>query len=97
MKQVTQHNKTGEILIESLPIPALRAGHVLVKVRYSLISAGTEKASISQRKASLLEKAKKNPELVCSGVCTKTAKYSSDGYSCPVVISRSIFKMARAM
>jgi polar amino acid transport system substrate-binding protein len=64
MKQVTQHNKTGEIRIESLPISALKAGHVLVKVRYSLISAGTEKASISQRKASLLEKAKKNPELV---------------------------------
>ena len=64
MKQVTQHNKTGEIRIEALPIPALKAGHVLVKVRYSLISAGTEKASITQRKASLFEKAKKNPELV---------------------------------
>jgi len=64
MKQVTQHNKTGEIRIESLPIPALKAGHVLVKVRFSLISAGTEKASIIQRKASLFEKAKKNPELV---------------------------------
>lgn len=64
MKQVTQHNKTGEIRIETLPVPALKAGHVLVRVRTSLISAGTEKASISQRKASLLEKARKNPELV---------------------------------
>ncbi len=64
MKQVTQHNKTGEIRIDTVPLPALKPGHVLVQTRFSLISAGTEKASITQRKASLLEKARKHPELI---------------------------------
>lgn len=64
MKQVTQHNKTGEVRIEKVPIPALKPGFVLVKSRFSLISAGTERASINQRKASLLQKAKSQPELV---------------------------------
>jgi predicted dehydrogenase/threonine dehydrogenase-like Zn-dependent dehydrogenase len=64
MKQVTQHNKTGEVRVEEVPIPALKPGFVLVKTRYSLISAGTERAGINQRKASLLQRAKAQPELV---------------------------------
>ena len=64
MKQVTQHNKTGEVRVEEVPLPALKAGHLLVKTRYSVISAGTEKASITQRKSSLLQKARAHPELV---------------------------------
>ncbi|MBF8295594.1 MAG: oxidoreductase domain protein [Bacteroidetes bacterium] len=64
MKQVTQHNKTGELRVEQVPIPALKPGYVLVKTRFSLISAGTERASINQRKASLLQRAKSQPELV---------------------------------
>ncbi len=64
MKQVTQHNKTGDVRVEQVPVPALKSGHVLVKTRYSLISAGTERASITQRRASLLQRAKSQPELV---------------------------------
>lgn len=64
MKQVTQHNKTGEVRVEQVPIPALKPGFVLVKTRFSLISAGTERASINQRKASLLQQAKSQPQLV---------------------------------
>jgi predicted dehydrogenase/threonine dehydrogenase-like Zn-dependent dehydrogenase len=64
MKQVTQHNKTGDVRVEEVPIPALKPGFILVRTRYSLISAGTERASIRQRKASLLQKAQAQPELV---------------------------------
>ncbi|MBM4161863.1 MAG: zinc-binding dehydrogenase [Ignavibacteria bacterium] len=64
MKQVTQHNKTGEVRVEQVPVPAMKAGHLLVKTRFSVISAGTEKASVSQRKSSLLEKARAHPELI---------------------------------
>jgi predicted dehydrogenase/threonine dehydrogenase-like Zn-dependent dehydrogenase len=64
MKQVTQHNKTGEMRVENIPAPALRPGYVLVKTRYSLISAGTERASIIQRRSSLIQKAKSRPEIV---------------------------------
>lgn len=64
MKQVTQHNKTGTVRVAQVPPPALKAGHVLVQTAFSLISAGTERASISNRKASMLEKARSNPDLV---------------------------------
>jgi len=64
MKQVTQHMKSGEIRVESVPVPALKAGAVLVRARYSLISAGTERASVSSRKSSLVQRARKQPDLV---------------------------------
>lgn len=64
MKQVTQDTKSGEIRVEETPIPALKPGFVLVRTRFSFISPGTEKAGIAARKASLFEKARKNPELV---------------------------------
>lgn len=64
MKQVTQHMKSGEIRVESVPPPALRPAFVLVKTRYSLISAGTERASVSSRKSSLLQRARKQPDIV---------------------------------
>ncbi|MGH2567986.1 MAG: zinc-dependent alcohol dehydrogenase, partial [Bacteroidota bacterium] len=64
MKQVTQHNKTGEVKVESVPVPALKPGFVLVQVRCSLISAGTERASVATRKMSLWQRAKRQPELV---------------------------------
>ncbi|OGU64120.1 MAG: hypothetical protein A3C56_13665 [Ignavibacteria bacterium RIFCSPHIGHO2_02_FULL_56_12] len=64
MKQVVQYVKTGEIKLEELPIPALKEGHVLVQVRFSVISAGTERSSIAERSQSLLQRARKNPDLV---------------------------------
>ena len=64
MKQVTQHNKTGLVQVEQVPFPALKPGFVLVKTRYTLISAGTERASIIQRRSSLIARAKSQPDMV---------------------------------
>ncbi len=64
MKQVTQHMKSGEIRVQSVPVPALKPGTVLVRSRYSLISAGTERASVSSRKSSLIQRARKQPDMV---------------------------------
>ncbi|HEY4611989.1 MAG TPA: bi-domain-containing oxidoreductase [Bacteroidota bacterium] len=64
MKQVTQQNKSGEIRIEEVPLPAVKAGHVLVRVRCSVISAGTERTSVQLRKLSLWQRARRQPELV---------------------------------
>lgn len=64
MKQVTQQNKTGEIRVETVPPPALKPGHVLVQVRCSVISAGTERTSLETKKLSLWQRAKRQPELV---------------------------------
>jgi predicted dehydrogenase/threonine dehydrogenase-like Zn-dependent dehydrogenase len=64
MKQVTQHNRTGEIQVYNVPPPILKAGYVLVRTRYSVISAGTERASVASHQSSLLERTRKNPDLV---------------------------------
>lgn len=64
MKQLIQDFKNGELRIEEVPAPLLREGFILVKNAFSLISTGTEKSTIDTAKLSLLEKAKKRPDLV---------------------------------
>ena len=64
MKQVSQHVKSGAIVVEEVPPPALKAGHLLVQAHYSVISPGTERTAVSSRSGSMLTKAKKNPDLV---------------------------------
>jgi polar amino acid transport system substrate-binding protein len=64
MKQVVQNFRTGELKVEDLPPPALRAGGVLVETRYSLISAGTERSIVETAQSSLIGKARTRPDLV---------------------------------
>ncbi|MBL7127384.1 MAG: bi-domain-containing oxidoreductase [Ignavibacteria bacterium] len=64
MYQIIQYQKTGELFIEELPEPILKDGGILVQNVYSLISAGTERASVETAQASMLGKAKKRPDLV---------------------------------
>jgi polar amino acid transport system substrate-binding protein len=64
MFQVLQHQSSGDILVEDLPLPQCVAGGVLVHVHNSLISAGTERTSVSKAQSSLLERALKQPQEV---------------------------------
>lgn len=64
MKQLIQNFKTGDLYVDDVPVPAATDRMVLVKNHYSLISAGTERGTVSVGKASLLGKAKKRPDLV---------------------------------
>lgn len=64
MKQVIQNFKTGELFVDEVPLPSLSKGMVLVKNKFSLISAGTERSTVSVGKANLLGKAKQRPDLV---------------------------------
>jgi len=64
MLQVTQYQKTGEMLVAEAPWPPLRDGGVLVRTAFSLVSAGTERSSVETAQASLIGKAKKRPDLV---------------------------------
>jgi len=64
MKQVIQNFKTGELSVADVPSPALADGFVLVRNHYSLISAGTERSTVSTAQASLLSKARQRPDLV---------------------------------
>ena len=64
MKQVVQAVKGGRTRVADVPAPALRAGAVLVRTRWSLISAGTERLIIDLAGKSLLGKARARPDLV---------------------------------
>ncbi len=64
MKQILQHLRSGEIEIADLPDPQLRSGAVLIQTTRSLISAGTERMLVEFGKASLLAKARAQPDKV---------------------------------
>ncbi len=64
MKQLLQNVSTGEITVEEVPPPTRTAASLLVATRFSLISAGTERAVLEMGRASLIGKAKARPDLV---------------------------------
>ncbi len=64
MKQVIQDFKTGDLYVDDLPMPSAAPGYVLVRNHFSLISAGTERSTVSTAKASLMGKARQRPDLV---------------------------------
>lgn len=97
MEQVTQQLKTGEIIIQELPMPMLATGMVLVRNHYSVISAGTEGSTVKTARKSLVGKAKERPQQVKQvidvlkqqgpvqtyrTVMKKLDAYSPLGYSC---------------
>lgn len=64
MKQLIQDFKTGDIKLVDVPAPAAAPGLVLVRTSFSLVSAGTERATVSLAQASLVGKARSRPDLV---------------------------------
>ena len=64
MKQVLQNRKTGEVRVVDVPTPQLRPDGLLVRNAVSLISAGTERASIELSQKSLVGMARERPDLV---------------------------------
>jgi threonine dehydrogenase-like Zn-dependent dehydrogenase len=64
MKQLLQNLKTGEILLEEIPLPNCGRNEVLIKVERSLISPGTERMLLEFGKSSYLQKAKQQPDKV---------------------------------
>ncbi len=64
MEQLTQKLRTGELLVQELPCPPVGPDTILVRNRYSLISSGTESATIKTARLSLIGKAKERPQQV---------------------------------
>ena len=75
MKQVTQRLRNGVVEILDVPEPVLTADTVLVDVRASLLSAGTERAKVEAGKKSLIGKARSRPDQVAQVI----DKARSDG------------------
>ncbi|HZE04963.1 MAG TPA: hypothetical protein VE127_07055, partial [Solirubrobacteraceae bacterium] len=64
MKQVTQRLRDGRIEVLDVPSPALQSNGVLVAVRTSLLSAGTERSKVETGRQSLIGKARSRPDQV---------------------------------
>lgn len=64
MKQILQDMSGGKTFLAEAPAPGSRAGHLLISSRVSLISAGTERMLVDFGRASLVQKALKQPERV---------------------------------
>ena len=64
MKQLIQYLRTGETILEEIPVPQVRKGCVLIKTSRSLVSLGTEKMLVEFSKANFMDKARQQPEKV---------------------------------
>jgi polar amino acid transport system substrate-binding protein len=64
MQQLTQKLKNGAMKVLEVPTPALSLGHILVRVHYSLISAGTESSTVKAARTGYIGKAKDRPQQV---------------------------------
>ena len=60
MKQIIQDIKSGDTLIENIPIPQVQNGCVLIQTHNSLVSLGTEKMLVDFGKASIFKKQNSN-------------------------------------
>jgi predicted dehydrogenase/threonine dehydrogenase-like Zn-dependent dehydrogenase len=64
MKQIAQNYKSGELAVLDVPAPVCRAGGVLVRSLYSLISTGTEIMKLTEARMSMVGKARARPDQV---------------------------------
>ncbi|MBC71020.1 bi-domain-containing oxidoreductase [Muricauda ruestringensis] len=64
MKQIIQDIKNGETILEEVPVPKVKSGHVLIKTKKSLVSLGTERMLVEFGKANFIQKAKQQPDKV---------------------------------
>lgn len=64
MHQILQDLKQGDTLVETVPVPLVRPGHLLIRTRSSLVSAGTERMLLEFGRANFLEKARQQPDKV---------------------------------
>lgn len=64
MKQIIQDLKSGETILEEVPVPIVKSGSVLIKTTRTLVSLGTERMLVEFGKANLIDKARQQPDKV---------------------------------
>ena len=64
MKQIVQDLKSGQTILEEVPVPQVRPGCLLIKTHCSLVSLGTERMLVEFGKAGWISKARQQPEKV---------------------------------
>ena len=64
MKQIIQDIKDGQTILEEVPVPQVKSGHILVRSSRSLVSLGTERMLVDFGKANFIDKARQQPDKV---------------------------------
>ncbi len=64
MKQIIQDIKDGQTILEEVPVPQVKSGHLLVQTSRSLVSLGTERMLVDFGKANFIDKARQQPDKV---------------------------------
>ena len=64
MKQVTQRLRDGRVEVLDVPAPTVSPEGVLIDVRASLLSAGTERSKVQAGRKNLVQKARSRPDQV---------------------------------
>src|SRR6266540_4387826 len=64
MRSVVQNLGNGDVTLIDQPVPRLSPGHLLIRSRASLISAGTERMLVEFGRASFVNKALSQPDKV---------------------------------
>lgn len=64
MKQIIQDIKSGQTILEEVPVPQVKPGSVLIQTTCTLVSLGTERMLVEFGKANLIEKARQQPDKV---------------------------------
>ncbi len=85
MKQIVQYLNSGETAVVEAPAPKAQPGTVVIRTTRTLISAGTERMLVGFGKASMLQKAKQQPDKVKQVL----AKVKTDGLATTIDAIRS--------
>lgn len=64
MKQIIQDLKNGSTILEEVPAPNVKSGHLLIETTRSLVSLGTERMLVEFGKSNIIQKAKQQPDKV---------------------------------
>ena len=85
MHQIVQNMESGETRVLEAPAPSASRGTLLIKTSRSLISAGTERMLVNFGKASMIQKARQQPDKVKQVL----SKVQTDGLMTTVEAVRS--------
>jgi predicted dehydrogenase/threonine dehydrogenase-like Zn-dependent dehydrogenase len=64
MKQLIQNLNNGDTILEEVPAPFTKPGHILIQTTRSLVSLGTERMLVEFGKSNLIQKAMQQPDKV---------------------------------
>ncbi len=64
MKQILQNLSNGNTIVENVPCPQSKKGHILINTSKTLVSSGTERMLVDFGKANVIEKALQQPDKV---------------------------------